>query len=655
MTSNFEKAQLIQLIQSNKAIDTEFKMELINQVEIDFGKPKSKSSFKIMKIKVERDENTLYRGAVLNFTPEKSILFITGPNYSGKTCTFDKIQHFFMNFQKKLTKKSTVQLTLYLKNIQDNQKYLINYKSQMKTNEMAQVNLIDEKGFSQGTLPNSFEFLEKNHIIEHEFNHLLFIPDIKQDSYVKNYCSSVEKLRIFLRFRPLAHILSMLEVKITSYLKIKNRLDIEKSGYDDKIQRTDNRIALLDKKYILNKNIYDHRTELLEAFNIYDNTLNDIKKVDTEIISRMRKISRNIRDNDKLLKELQDFSSNNISTKEDAYIQSRDFLCSACGKLLAESKLRERIVDKICWNCGIYNMDYSDKLATVDFPDVQDVRKRIREIEKINKELEKERKKISSEKPDLQALTKKFTPEIWKQVQLFESQETLMAELDCAKSFIDKYNDEKEGLKSIKQDISKQKKDLDKKSGDISLVISSYEEFKNQIIVLEDSFFNDLKDQIILFVNQFLINIFQDEDFGRIYYDNNSGELSLVTHYSDESNPKKINSELNKCYSNDSRLSQGQVRKIDFAFSLAFCKMNKDYNFFPINALFIDGLDGFNPDEQELLLNNLIEVKDINFIILSPILPVSLNESYFDHVELKRNDKRQKDPNLKLTIQKKLF
>jgi len=108
---------------------------------------------------------------------------------------------------------------------------------------------------------------------------------------------------------------------------------------------------------------------------------------------------------------------------------------------------------------------------------------------------------------------------------------------------------------------------------------------------------------------------------------------------------EKANKENNK--DSKKKISQGILKKIDIAFSLAFLFINKEFSIKPLNMLILDSLHNFDNKDIKLLLRDLSKKNGYQILIFNTEKPSNLTEKSSKIVEIIRNQLMRKPDTFK--------
>ncbi|KKN52997.1 hypothetical protein LCGC14_0606860 [marine sediment metagenome] len=606
------------------------------------------------KIKITPEENSLLKPETLDFIHEDGnmITFVKGESSTGKTSIFDKISHFFLIPKKRKSIIKNEQTTLHLYFSRSNGSLIYITFGSIKTNKF-EIRLKKNKDVLEySKVENSEKFLSNNNIFR-ELNCMHFIREISGDSFFKKYFSTKSDLKPLFRSTWLNEILDEIRIyekDLAESLKKANNL---KEGQDDTLNSIEN-----DKKNKQNhstflKFLVDSEKILVELYDRVEERKNEAH-IDKEKHEELRKLKKK---RNKLRKELQileDFKNKNLKSKMDVYIDQNLFKCNICENYLSHNTLKKRIKEKYCWNCGKFEKNYDLAIDSLEVPEFDSI---IKEIDNLKAQLRQSKiiiQEIEATIPKIEEIIKEYDKKIVKELTYYSEKSELLDEIEAAKGNINKIGDELRGISRIEERIKRQKGPCIKEISDIQESIKKIEEFKISITSINDKSIDKIISEILKYANQFLINIFQRDDIGKIYFHPENKKLALsITYEDDESEIKK---KIHWCYETTTSLAQGYNRKIDLALAFALLKANRTNNLTSFSNFFlIDGLETFNSQELTRFLNDLGSLKDIRFFIFVNEIPKDLKQELYNVKELSRNKRITKDESLDLSTQKKMF
>ena len=624
----------------------------INDILLKAQEIKS-SKFSIEKIKITPEENSLLEPITLNFSNDKKkITFIKGVSSSGKTTIFDKISHFFLipyNGKSIIKNEPT---SLHIEFLKSNGNFIdISYVSSKKNKfDIKMKRSKDDIEYSK--IKDTDEFLYNNNLFK-QLNCMHFIKELRGDSLFKDYFANKSNLKPLFRTNWLNQILTLIEQyekELTLSLKKQNN---EKEGLDDTLTSIEN--DKKNKKEHLNylQFLVNSEEVLVDLFDKLEeikkkNKLDDVKRRE---IKKLKKEMKNLRN---ILRIFQDLKTKNLKSKMDIYIDQKKFKCIICENYIPHKTLKERIKNNYCWICGKFEKNYDSEIDSLAVPEFDNITKEIEEQKKKIRLKKKEIKEIENEIPKIDEIISGYDKKLVKEVYYYSEKNELLDDIIAANGYITRINDELRGISKVEKRIKKKREECCKKISEILNANEEYEKFKNALKKIDEKSIEKTIAEIIKYANQFLINIFQKDDIGKLYYHSETNKLVLRITFKDDDS--KTQRKLHFCYEANTTLAQGYNRKIDLALSFALLKLNRNNNFSVFsNFLLIDGLETFNSQEISRFLNDIARLKDIRFYIFVDEIPGDLNSDLYNIKNLKRNKRITKDESLELTTQSDLF
>jgi len=613
------------------------------------------SKFIIDQINILSEENSLFISTKLDLSNKKNIYFIQGESSTGKTTIFDKISHFFLlgNKKKSAIKKEYTKLHLDCLNNKGNVLNII-YDSS-KINEKFQIRIIKKKGeLEYIKIENPNKYLVNNKIFG-KLNCIHFIKEIRGDSLFKENFSIKQNLKPIFRLDWMNKIIDLInENKNQISLSLRKQCN-KKEGLEDTITSIENDKKIKENHKQLLNFLIENEKQLIELYDKLEEAkrihkLNDSKRKKIQTIKRKLKELRGD------LRGLQDLKNKNLKSKIDIYIDQNKFKCNMCENFISHSILKGRIKDDFCWNCGIFEKKYDLELESLEIPEFDNLSEEINNLKKLIREKTKEIQEIEKEIPDINEIFKDYDKKIVKEIFFYGEKSELIDEINTAKKMIKKLDDELKGLNRVDSRYKRKKEECGFKITELQKSIEENEKFENTIKNFDNNSIEKNISEILKYANQFLINLFQNDKVGKLYYHPENDRLALRVSYKDEKSDKKIQRKIYWCYEKTTELAQGYNRIIDLALAFSMLRLNIVKNFTTFsNFLLIDGLETFNSRDILRFIKELQQLKDFKFLIFVSEIPDDLNSEIYEVKKLFINERITKDETLELTTQKNIF
>ena len=310
----------------------------------------------ITKIRTYPEEESLYKGVSLDLTKKKTLLLVAGKSSTGKTLTFDKISHLFLSHSsvKSKVKKESSRIDYFFTNKTTKKKYLLKYdsKKRIQDNKLS-LSILDDSDLKKSFIKDPEKYLKKNRIINNVFNHFYFLPEIKQESFLKKHLDNLQDFYQILRPNNVNNIFELVDDRINALSKYEKNIRNEKKGIEDEITKINLRKQLKEAKINRRTFLVKNEEKLNQARLLYDLKFQELLKKNKEFKKIFNSIIKKIKSVNIEINSLEDFKLKNVKKKIDVFIQDGYFECHNCGKYVSNEKILERYKDKLCYMCGI--------------------------------------------------------------------------------------------------------------------------------------------------------------------------------------------------------------------------------------------------------------------------------------------------------------
>lgn len=636
-----QKEEIINTINLIEDIDNEIKENILNLINTKFKILLNLKRFNITSLKTKRNRNTEFAGFKIRLNQKKPITVIKGSTGTGKTTIFDKIWHFFSEYHRDRSKIKNLltELELVLEDKDQGISYTINFHSQYGFNNKSKFKILEQKlidksiASSSKVVSNPEGFLKQHLLLDYNLNETIFIPEISDYSFVARFCINENDFRTLLR-------IPILNIIFDEILKIEKNLKPEIENVKEFL--FDYQKDLENKKYYINalkenikKNdfLIDNEKELIEASKEFERVDNKLKRKNEEKNRKIRSLRINLKNLHKDLDELNEYNIKNLDDQFDVLYQSESRYCWNCNSIIHRRIFKKRVEQNLCYICGIGSKSYEEEFQalpeTIPNEIVDKKKKIIDEVKRMEKEINiyyKNQKEFIERPSDIDKI-------IWNKVMYISNieneiknakiqnednktkQETALKIVDNALKEIRKYKEEFEILKNK---------------------MESLKEIKKKLIEFEEEQFQKFKNEIIALANEILVE-FISEDIGMLKFDENKNLIIINSFYNDE-NKKDFQIKQRKYMDAKNYLSPGILRKIDFAFALAFFFLNRRVLIRPLNFLIIDGLNFLDLNDIKMIYESLaIENSDFKILIFSTDDPPNINEKFYEIKHISRN------------------
>ncbi len=645
-----KKEKLIEMINSLDNLKRELVNDLIEIINTNYEKNYELTNYRIKKIWIEENKGTPYTGLKVIIDQLKPITIIVGVNNTGKTTSFEKLFHFFCNYQKEKTSINRLVTKIELILINDknkNQEYSIKYHSRFGLDgQRFQISklILDETGNVKQSLEiqDPERFLKQHLLIDYNLNETMFVNEIPGESFVSKFCITEEKFRELFR---ISVINKLFETVRKNLSKIENKIQRTNdfiNAYELDISQNKYKLKNIKKDSKKDKFLVDNDVKLIQANQEFEKISLKIKEQAEEELTNYRAKRNELAKKNEVLKELEKFNPALLNDKYDALYQIIYNYCFECDSIILLEDFKKRVLTDRCYVCGIGEKDYSLEFSVLPENDLTDlINRKNTIIDEINK-LKYQMNEFLIDKKDMISKPENIREEIWKEIQFMANVEE---EITSAKERFPSYNIK---ISTIKQKnieirntiVKKQNELIELKTNQDALLL-----LNEKLLKYEEDIYIKVKEKVFSITNNILMEL-SEENIGAIDFDE-KGNLVYIN--SIFKNDDKIEFEDKHINYKDSKkkISQGILKKIDIAFSLAFLFINKEFSIKPLNMLILDSLHNFDNKDIKLLLRDLSKKNDYQILIFNTEKPSNLTEKSSKIVEIIRNQLMRKPDTVK--------
>ncbi len=625
--------------------------DLIEIINTNYEKNYELTNYRIKKIWIDENKGTPYIGLKVIIDQLKPITIIVGINNTGKTISFEKLFHLFCSYQKEKTSINRLVTKIELILIDDknkDQEYSIKYHSSFgldgKRFQISKL-ILDENGNVKQSLEiqDPEVFLKQHLLIDYNLNETMFVNEIPGETIVSKYCITEEKFRELFRISVINKLFETVRKNLSKVENKIQRTNVFINAYELDISQNKYKLKNIKKDSKKDKLLVDNEIELIQANQEFEKISLKIKEQAEEELTNYRAKRNELAKKNEVLKELEKFNPALLNDKYEALYQTISKYCFECDSIILLEDFKKRVSDDRCYVCGIGEKDYSLEFSVLPENDLTDFINRKNTIIDEIKKLKYEMNEFLINKKDMIPKPENFREEIWKEIQFMANVEE---EITSAKERFPSYNIK---ISTIKQkNIENHNKIVEKQNELIEL--KTYQDallllLNEKLLKYEEDLYKKVKEKIFSIANNILMEL-SEENIGAIDFDE-KGNLVYIN--SIFKNDDKIEFEDKYINYKDSKrkISQGILRKIDLAFSLAFLFINKEFSIKPLNMLILDSLHNFDNKDINLLLRDLSKKNDYQILIFNTEKPSNLIEKSSKIVEIIRNQLMRKPDTVK--------
>ncbi len=635
-----KKEEILKIIEGKTDIDEKIKEHIINLIEDKFKTSLDLKRFKIISFTIKPNRNTEFIGAKIKLSQKKPITVIKGSTGTGKTTIYDKLNHFFCDYQRERSRIKSLLTEVEIVIIDENQSvgYTIKYHSQFGFDGQ-KLKILEQKikdgslASSSKVITNPEEFLKSNLFLDYNLNETIFIPEIPEYSFTSRYCTNEEDFRTLFRVPVINIIFKNIQDMIKS-----NEPEIESlrkfiENYNRDLENKNHFIEKLKSIIERNNFLIDNEEEFIKTSKRFEEIDKNLKEIDEDRNKKIRGLKIKLRRLQNELDEIEQYYLKNIDDKYDILFQTEPPYCWKCNSLIHLTEFKKRVENNLCDICGIGFKNYDDEFQALPVTFPEDLRNNREKINNNIIKIKEEIKEYYNFDKDLVEKPFDIDEQIWNKSKFTSNIEE---EIKNAKIQNEENETKIQTAKQLVEDNKNKLKEFNIKFNKIETKIESLEKIKQEIIKYEENQFQEFKNEILNLANEIFVE-FTTEDFGMLNFDENKNLVITNSFYSDSSK-QNIQTKVRKYIDAKNYLSPGILRKIDLAFAFAFFSLNRRLMMRPLDLMILDGLNFLDLNDTEMIYKSLaIDNADYKIIILNTDDPIGIDEKFYEIQSISRN------------------